>query len=356
MPSFFSIRVAPGVRLSASSRGLRAHVGPRGARLHVGGGRTGVSTAAGPFRYYTSGNAGSGTRSSNPAHPSVRVAAPVGSAKELEAADIGRVLSEIQSLHRAVFDRTQKAVAESPATPPLAPIRYLAEFDALNSVSLFDRVGRRVAKERAYQAATVELNARKEVAEAVRVEEQAEIDRAWYSLMSNDPDTVLERLRLAFGDNYAPTAAVGVDDGVVSLAVLVPDAGEVIPEREVGRTTKGNLSLKKMTKTMRAQWYRQLVAGYVVVSAVEAFAVAPGLTAAAVVAFRRESGRVSPVLAVHLGLEDVAAERRNATDAWRLVESEATFNLKGRANELVTLDLSNEPDIAALTAAIEDEA
>ena len=55
---FFSVKVAKGVRLSASSRGLRAHVGPRGARLHVGGGGTGMSTGAGPVTYYSSFSSG----------------------------------------------------------------------------------------------------------------------------------------------------------------------------------------------------------------------------------------------------------------------------------------------------------
>ncbi len=52
MGLFSSFRVAPGVRLSTSSRELRAHVGPRFARLHVGGDGTGVSTGAGPFTLY----------------------------------------------------------------------------------------------------------------------------------------------------------------------------------------------------------------------------------------------------------------------------------------------------------------
>src|SRR5689334_1754194 len=52
----FGIRVAPGVRISASSRGVRAGIGPRAARVHVGSGRTGFSTGVGPVTYYTSGS------------------------------------------------------------------------------------------------------------------------------------------------------------------------------------------------------------------------------------------------------------------------------------------------------------
>ena len=44
----FSIRIAPGVRIRASKRGIRTSLGPRIARVHVGGGRTGFSTGMGP--------------------------------------------------------------------------------------------------------------------------------------------------------------------------------------------------------------------------------------------------------------------------------------------------------------------
>src|SRR3954470_404569 len=49
----FSVKLAPGVRIRASSRGVRTSIGPRAARIHVGGGRAGFSTGAGPVSYYT---------------------------------------------------------------------------------------------------------------------------------------------------------------------------------------------------------------------------------------------------------------------------------------------------------------
>jgi hypothetical protein len=50
----FSIKLAPGVRVRASNRGLRTSVGPRAARVHMGTGRTGFSSGAGPVSFYTS--------------------------------------------------------------------------------------------------------------------------------------------------------------------------------------------------------------------------------------------------------------------------------------------------------------
>ena len=51
----FGIRIFPGVRISASSRGIRAGIGPRAARVHVGSGRAGFSSGIGPVTYYTGG-------------------------------------------------------------------------------------------------------------------------------------------------------------------------------------------------------------------------------------------------------------------------------------------------------------
>src|SRR6476646_9925513 len=62
----FSVKLAPGVRVRASSRGVRTSLGPRAARVHVGGGRTGFSTGVGPVTYYTSGGSQRRRSSSGP--------------------------------------------------------------------------------------------------------------------------------------------------------------------------------------------------------------------------------------------------------------------------------------------------
>lgn len=46
------LRIAPGVKVRLTRRGVRWGLGPRMARLHVGAGGAGVSTGAGPFSYY----------------------------------------------------------------------------------------------------------------------------------------------------------------------------------------------------------------------------------------------------------------------------------------------------------------
>src|SRR3954454_19466708 len=90
----FSIKIAPGVRVRASSRGVRTSIGPRAARLHVGAGRTGFSTGLGPVGYYTS-LGGSGRRSTAARRPSAGtyqrqlIVSPAVAAKAEEAQRLG---------------------------------------------------------------------------------------------------------------------------------------------------------------------------------------------------------------------------------------------------------------------------
>ncbi|MDQ3734792.1 MAG: hypothetical protein M3400_12510, partial [Actinomycetota bacterium] len=49
-----SVELAPGVRLRATGRGVRASVGPRAARLNTGTGRAGSPNSVGPVPYETS--------------------------------------------------------------------------------------------------------------------------------------------------------------------------------------------------------------------------------------------------------------------------------------------------------------
>lgn len=58
----FNFKIAPGVKIRASSRGLSASVGPRAARVHFGAGGTGVSTGVGPVSLCQSVGGGRGRR------------------------------------------------------------------------------------------------------------------------------------------------------------------------------------------------------------------------------------------------------------------------------------------------------
>ncbi len=99
----FYFKLAPGVKIRATRRGLRASVGPRAARVHFGAGGTGVSTGAGPVSLYHSVGGGRGRRrGTGPSRTSIaayerqlRQAQKLEQAQELQAAFEG-----ILNLHR----------------------------------------------------------------------------------------------------------------------------------------------------------------------------------------------------------------------------------------------------------------
>jgi len=347
----FSVKLAPGVRVRVSSHGVRAGVGPRIARVHVGTGRTGFSSGLGPFSVY--GAVGgkrrrksSGTSSSRPPGAALqRQAAAARHAqaeadKAREAQRLAVIFQEIISLHRHDFPPVERPAASMPDLPDPNAVREWHEKNALRGVGIFDR-------------------ARRAEAQAEQTHAQQELDIQWARLTGNDPDTVLATLAEAFEDNEAPAAAVGIDGAELSLIVLVPDE-DAVPERMPARTQAGNLTLRKLPKAERSALYLLLIAGHVLVTLREAFAVAPGVEAARVIAVRRSGPDIygRPVL------DCMVAGRwtRTAFNGVRRADANAGKILAGTATELVLnqkrgqilpVDLSTEPEIRDLLSTME---
>jgi hypothetical protein len=357
----FSVKIAPGVRVRASSRGVRTSIGPRAARVHVGGGRTGFSTGVGPVSLYTSGKSTRRTASSRGRSPSIaslqRQAAAAQKAEEAQR--LAATFREILSVHQQDFPPAQRPVAPPPVLPDQSKIRSRHEHAALRGIGLFKRAERAAAKQHAAAAAASEYAALKRQAEMETAQAQAALDQQWQQLLANDPNTVIATLGEAFEDNEAPSAPIGVDGGELSLVVLVP-AEDAVPERMPGTTPAGNLTLRKLPKAERASLYALLVAGHVLVTLREAFAVAPGIDAARVIVLRRGGtdayGKAR--------LECIMAGRwtRAAFDGVRWQEADAATILQDTAGDLVAnirraellpIDLSKEPEITAVLAGID---
>ncbi|GAB93144.1 DUF4236 domain-containing protein [Gordonia rhizosphera] len=361
MAGFFSVRLAPGLRISASRRGLRAHVGPRGARLHVGGGRTGVSTGAGPFTYYTSLPRPGGTGTAAASRQLVEVRTQAQRAKLGQAQEISATLDAIMAIHRTEFPPAIRP--QAPPAPPVdfAPILAGHRKAAKRATSVFDRTARKNALAWAEHNARLEWEHVNAGREAERAHRQADVDAWWARLCGCDPDTVLAALAAAFEDNEAAAAAVGVRGTEVSLVVEVP-AEDAIPERLPTTTEAGNLSLRRMTKTEVAEFYMALVAGYVLVTLREAFAVAPGLTAARIVAVRASGinaygARTAEVIlaarCTRIALDGV---RWDQVDATRIMDdclTDRLTNRNGRTGALRPVDLTDEPDLRAVVDAFD---
>jgi hypothetical protein len=187
------------------------------------------------------------------------------------------------------------------------------------------------------------------------------LDELWTRLTDNEPDAVLAALAAAFEDNEAAAAPVGVVGSEASLVVLVPGV-DAVPERKPATTTAGNLTLKKLTKREAADFYKLLVCGYALATVKEAFAVAPGLSHVRVVALRvagRDAygySRVEAVLGARFARTALVGVRWADADASVVVNDTSehlTVNQVGPSKEFGALDLSAEPDIAAVVAAVD---
>jgi hypothetical protein len=360
----FSFKVAPGVRVRASSRGIRTSVGPRAARVHFGTGRTAFSSGAGPVTFYT--RAGGGTRRSSGVASYQRQQAAYArqEAKEQklqQARDLLAAFEDIMNLHRAEFPPARPAVA--PPAPPVdaVAIRNAHEQAAVAGIGVFKRAERKAAKDSARVAADSEVEALQRANDAAREADQRVLDLAWANLLANDPDHVLDALEAAFEDNEAAAVPVAVSDDEVALVVLAPPA-DAIPERMPTVTDAGNLSLKKLAKADRSSYYKLLVCGHLLATVREALAVAPGIVTVRTVVIRLSEAdaygarRTEPLLAACFTRDALEGVRWDEADAARVVNDTSTdlrISQKGAAKELVPLDVSGEPDLAAVLQAVD---
>lgn len=371
----FSVKLAPGIRLSASSRGLRAHVGPRSARLHVGGGQTGISTGAGPVSFYAPIGQHQASPRRPPSGPS-REAEQGGSfsagaghltaklrsiSKSEQAAAVTAVLQHLERLHRQNFPRVSEPEVPAPMLPAQEEIlaKHLAE--ARSRISLFRRAKRREAEEAARWSAFREIDLRWRQAQA-EYERRLASTRAWWQrLQACDADTVWEQLGLAFADNEAAAAPLSVQGTNVTLAVLLPPVS-CIPDRLPGTTESGRTSLRRMTKTQAASWYAVLAAGYVLTTADEAFAVAPGIHTATLVALRPSEALIAPsavecVVACTIDRTALALldRAKSSPDALASVASPHLCNPDARTGAFRPVDLRDEPDLRAIVDSVDVE-
>lgn len=359
----FSIRIAPGVRVRASSRGVRTSIGPRIARVHVGAGRTGFSTGAGPIGYYTSLGGGSRTRGSR--QGTGYATSTLASAARLDKIDrtmaLAAALDAIASLHQETFTLAQRPVLPPP--PPVDPeaVRKSHVDAALRQISAFKRAERRAATASAIAHADQAVMQETHRSVGAWKQEQAELDRFWAALLANDPATVMDQVASAFEDNAAPAAPLAVEGSEATLTVLVPDERS-LPGQMPGVTAAGNPSIRKMTKAERDGYSHLLVCGYLLATVKEAFAVAPGLTSIRILAVRsagisaygeRRGEAMAAAVIQRTALDGVRWKEVNASVILMDVASQLILNQRPPSPGLRPLDLDKEPEIAAIMERID---
>jgi hypothetical protein len=353
----FSVRMAPGVRVRVSTRGVRTSIGPRAARVHVGGGATGFSSGVGPVTYSTS--LGVGRRSS-----SGSVTRSVATSSRAEAAaQLVDVYQRIAGLHRENF-RTVQRLVEPPAVPVYeADVLKRQQKEKLKGISFFARSRRRAALAQAAVDAQQEVELRRRENTRQQLDRQRQHDEEWARLTGNDPETVIGALATAFEDNDAAAGPLGVTGDEATLVVIVPTL-EAMPQKKPDVTPTGRPTIKAVPKKEAAAWHATAVAGCILVTVKEAFAVAPGLQSVRIVAATTPEpdayGNRHPdvLIAARIERERLNGVQWGSAESVRIlndVTSELQLKQVGAAKTLTPLPLEDEPELRALLNAIDYE-
>lgn len=361
-----SFKVAPGVRISASSRGIRTSVGNSKARISVGTSGTYTSAGAGGVRVSqwspsTKGSrrpSGGGATASRPTLAQLERAERA-AAKDAAIQELQELEKSLVSLHHEYFKPASPYVVPPPVPADIEALRADFQKRELAKLPWFKFSARKQARFAAIDMAC---------AEAERIDQQnqqtfqdlsrrgAEI---WKKLVEHDTGIVIETLEMAFADNASDATAVdvGVEDGVQYATVMVVfGAVGSIPERTTSVTPAGKPTTKKRTKTDRNNLYVAALGSTVLATVKEALAVAPSVEEIRIVVLRKNleaaspSEFVVPIYAARFSrswTEKLNWFKLNPTESL-LSAADAMFVRKGATGDVMKLDLSDQKDLAHL--------
>lgn len=354
-----SFKLAPGVRVRASTRGVRTSIGPRAARVHVGGGRTRISTGVGPLTL--SSSVGGGARrparraasgTSRPRQPTVAQLQAQARAVERaqQVADVAALERALTTLHRQEFRASTRQVVAVPSPPSaddLDGIRRELFRTATTGVPLWKRAERKEAKGWAEQNAPGEAQRRYTGQLVATQYEQASLDEAWDALRTHDPLTVIEAVDEAFADNASDSTCVdaGTDPDTGAryvTAVVTYGSIDLVPELRPDVTPGGKPTLKKRTKTDRNALYAAAMASTVLATAKEALAVAVAASEVRVLVVRPAAGGgVEPVYGGTFPREALTSVSWPAINPLTMAQhaDAAEMSFKGSTREVVAINM-----------------
>jgi len=342
-------------RYALLAMGLGFSVGS-GVRVYGGGRGLGVSVGKGPVRYST--RLGGGSRSSSGRTSAAAYEREVRAAERMEEVqavlDLDNQLVEMCHVHREEFEPAQKPGL--PGAQPVDPreVKARLEAEAVEGIGMLKFGERRAAKTAARERLDEEVVAEEERRAKQAAGTQQAWDEFWGKLQANDAEAVLPALERAFEDNEAPAAAVSCRDGRVDVVMRWSQLDDVVSERKAAVTPTGKPTIKKRSKSERYELYLETLCSHALVTAKEAFAVAPKIERVGLAVVRattdpaRGDDVVEPVLLGLVSREDLERihwTNINATAAL-LCSAEGRIGFKGKgANKtLYGLDLSDDPD------------
>ncbi|MEX2412914.1 MAG: hypothetical protein WD399_04595 [Thermoleophilaceae bacterium] len=248
-------------------------------------------------------------------------------------------------MHREAFAPATPPKAPAPRAPDRRGLRREERRRALKGISWLAFAERKAAKASADERAEERALALEGEAELERQRVQAALDAAWQALLANNPDAVLSVLEAAFEDNEAPAAAIDCDGQAVSVVMRMPARDAFVPDRQADATPTGRPTVKRISKTLRNQMHAGAVMSHALVTAKEAFAVAPGIDAVMLLAVMDDEVSVQPIYAgafTRDGFDSVDWSEGASTISARLG---GWMKVKGQAAELACLPLGDEPEL-----------
>jgi hypothetical protein len=297
--------------------------------MHVGGGRTGVSTGAGPFTLY-SGLGAPERRRASPSSASGLTPAQAEKARQVE--EVADAWDELARLHRVRFpEATHPGAVPADPVPMFGVLLRAAERRLLKGVGRFDRAARDQARARARVEAEQHALRLLTIGLRDRAERQDAADRTWAALESGQSAAMVVVVSEALEQRGLDVAVTSDGTGHLRLDLQVPGP-DAIPTHQPAVTPKGQPTLKKLTKTEVAQHVRQLVATRVLLAAKEALAQAPGARVVDVVAQREDD----ILLRTHLERARLHAADWSSA-AWEVlnvIDPAVQTNIGGRTQEL----------------------
>ncbi len=285
----------------------------------------------------------------------------VAGSKAEQAAEIGAALDRIARLHEARFQPVTQRSARPAAVDNQMAILQAQLTQHLNGVSRLKLRQWRKAKQDAAWAAYRQIDEQYQAGRRRNAAEQARLDGWWARLRANDRDAVIDELIAAFADNEAAAAPLDVEGDTASVLVYLPPLSS-LPDRQPAVTPAGNLSLRKMTKAQSAVQYKRFIAGFVIATAKEAFAVAPGLQHVAILAVRDgKSGSnggtsLECIVATRLSRENLRSVNWTDSDSISVLTASAEelrLNQRGAAQSWEPISLDEESEIRLLIESIE---
>ena len=268
-------------------------------------------------------------------------------------------LTALTHVHLETFEAVTRPVAALPSQrmSEAEVVAWYARAE-LKKVGAFDREGRKAARERARSLAADQLTTQLAAAVETQMRRQAQLDEAWESLLSNDPDVIFETVAEALADNEQTSAPVGfTEDGGLAVAMTAPTKSEL--PRLNPKLVGGCWTLEPLTVSQIDRLYLRIVAAHVLVTAKEVFAVAPGLLSVAVIVLAKDHGMApgkwTVVLIAHITRGDLLTmPRAEPVRAESVLWSIAKVTARFRGEGLHLLPIEDSAFASTLVASISE--